>query len=262
MRFFPPLPLRQATDRSFRSLSSSGAYDFLFTSATFWFCIIFVTIVSLLPRYLLMAYHSIYVPSDIDVMKVVRKSDPSIDVRNHPALGGHFHKNTDDSGAELPPNEARPSSHYPRTSVQNDRFDEGDEEGDQPRQSMTSMRRLGRTHTGLGSEIDMSTGSRTPAGARSGFDFSAEEGGGVAGLRREQSRISHHSRATTRAQQLRQEGNQPTGRKRSGTLNSLRSRAGNVFTSSSTKKKREQEAAMVPPLPTTRAESPPVPVDQ
>ena len=59
---------------------------------------------------------------------------------------------------------------------------------------------------------------------------------------------------------MRQEGNQPTGRKRSGTLNSLRSRAGNVFTSN--KKKREQEAAMVPPLPTTRAESPPVPVDQ
>jgi len=60
--------------------------------------------------------------------------------------------------------EPGPTYHYykPRHSTQADRFDEAE-----PRSSMTSMRPLGRVGTGLGSEIDMSTGVSTPGESRS-----------------------------------------------------------------------------------------------
>lgn len=95
----------------------------------------------------------------------------------------------------------------------------------------------------------MSTGRRTPLGSHRGFDFSAEEGGGVLGkTRSRQSQTNLTGQYKTRAQQLQDEageGSGPRRRPRSGTLLSLReraSRAGSIFVP---KRKNSR-----PPLPT------------
>jgi hypothetical protein len=97
----------------------------------------------------------------------------------------------------------------------------------------------------------MSTGRRTPLGSHRGFDFSAEEGGGVLGKtrsRQSQKNLSGSGHYKTRAQQLQEEGGEGAGarrRPRSGTMLSLReraSRAGSIFVP-----KRKNSRA---PLPT------------
>lgn len=79
----------------------------------------------------------------------------------------------------------------------------------------------------------MSTGRRTPNLSNRGFDFSAEEGGGVLGkTRSRQSQTANAGHYKTRTQQLREETGEGEGarrRPRSGTLSSLRSRAGSIF---------------------------------
>ncbi|CDZ96254.1 phospholipid-translocating atpase [Phaffia rhodozyma] len=196
---------------------SYGNNHYLFHSALFWFGTIFVSVIGLLPKYLLNTISQMYRPTDIDIMRAVRKQDKGINVADHPALGAR--KAAFENAAE--PEEEYPASN--RRSVARDNVEAN------PRESMTSMRPLNRTAT-TGSQIDMATGRVTPGGG-SGYNFAAEEGGGVAGLRRSQSRLSGvgSARHMSRQDQLRAEAGLRTGRNRSGTLSSLRSRAGSIF---------------------------------
>ena len=69
------------TTRSFRrsllTCDYSGNDHYLFHSALFWFSIPLVTLLSLLPRYLVRAYQFNVRPTEIDKARWVRKLDPS-----------------------------------------------------------------------------------------------------------------------------------------------------------------------------------------
>lgn len=70
---------------------NSGVYGndlFLFRSAAYWFGWPFVLIISLLPRYLIKYGKQNIFPNDIDIMRLVRKYQPGVDVNNDPRLGG------------------------------------------------------------------------------------------------------------------------------------------------------------------------------
>ena len=70
---------------------ATGVYGndtFLFPSAAFWFGWIFVVFIALLPRYLIKSFNVNYFANDIDLMRLVRKYHPDIDVATHPMLGG------------------------------------------------------------------------------------------------------------------------------------------------------------------------------
>jgi phospholipid-translocating ATPase len=77
----------------------SGVYGndiFLFRSAAFWFGWPFVTIIALMPRYLIKFAKQNIWPNDIDTMRLVRKYNPDVDPFTHPMLGGrldHAHDN-------------------------------------------------------------------------------------------------------------------------------------------------------------------------
>ena len=56
-----------------------GNYYYLFRSAYFWFSILLVVILALLPRYLYKAYRFAFHPSDMDMAMWIVKQDPSHD---------------------------------------------------------------------------------------------------------------------------------------------------------------------------------------
>ena len=56
-----------------------GNYYYLFRSAYFWFSILLVVILALLPRYLYKAYMFAFHPSDMDMARWIVKQDPTHD---------------------------------------------------------------------------------------------------------------------------------------------------------------------------------------
>ena len=56
-----------------------GNYYYLFRSAYFWFSILLVVILALLPRYLYKAYRFAFHPSDMDMARWIVKQDPNHD---------------------------------------------------------------------------------------------------------------------------------------------------------------------------------------
>ncbi|QRV87362.1 phospholipid-translocating P-type ATPase [Ceratobasidium sp. AG-Ba] len=137
-----------------------GNTYYLFRSAYFWFGIPIAFFLALAPRFLAKTLRLIEFSNDIDIMRIVRKRDPNIDVEHHPKLGGHFEERQTETRAS--------TDSYP------------------PRRTHSRQPTL---HS-IGSRTDMSTGMRS-TGNR-GFDFSVEEGG--VAIRRMQSNISERQR--------------------------------------------------------------------
>ena len=95
----------------------------------------------------------LYHPNDIDIMRVVRKNQPQVDLATHPLIGRRW----DADGTLRPLNGEDPEVQTSVYPLQN-----------RATASQTSIGRLTRHRT------DMSTGLVSPA---RGFDFSQEEGG-------------------------------------------------------------------------------------
>ena len=107
--------LRQCTN-THDLTSFSGNDHYLFHSALFWFSIPLTFLLSLLPRYLIKAYRFNFAPTDVDIMRWIRKVDPSrvtreellgelatLPVRRSTSLGGayaHAHASSMPSLAE------------------------------------------------------------------------------------------------------------------------------------------------------------------
>ncbi|QRW01507.1 phospholipid-translocating P-type ATPase [Ceratobasidium sp. AG-Ba] len=158
-----------------------GNTYYLFRSAYFWFGIPIAFFLALAPRFLAKTVRLIEFSNDIDIMRIVRKRDPNIDVEHHPKLGGHFEEGQTETRAS--------TDSYP------------------PRRTHSRQPTL---HS-IGSRTDMSTGMRS-TGNR-GFDFSVEEGG--VAIRRMQSNISERQRKRVGASD--EEG----GRRRRGSIHLL-----------------------------------------
>ncbi|CAK9784350.1 unnamed protein product [Cutaneotrichosporon oleaginosum] len=248
----------------------SGVYGndiFLFRSAAFWFGWPFVTIIALMPRYLIKFAKQNIFPNDIDVMRLVRKYHPNVDPFTDPMLGGRLdksHENDDmvigrvQSNAAMAsrnsialeeltgPAEYTPATEYPprqsteylgRRSVDSasSRPARPSVDSSRVRPSMESHRpsfqstRLGMAGGIRGSQVDMSTGlTREPS---RGFGFDVEEGG--VAIRRMQSSLSQTSQQRQRytlrrlAVQNRQ-SNSPAPSPHSA-FKSLRNRAGSIL---------------------------------
>lgn len=115
----------------------------------------------MLPRYIAKAYRVLYLPNDIDILRVVRKQHPHLDMAYHPMIGGHFA-----TGDRTP--RSRPAT---LDGYQDPEYEEGTE---LRRPHMPAASGSG-SHGPMGRQTDMSTGLQlTPS---RGFDFSTEEGG-------------------------------------------------------------------------------------
>lgn len=127
----------------------------------------------MLPRYIAKAYRVLYTPNDIDILRIVHKKRPDIDLDHHPLLGGRW--TTD---GVLKPYDA-----LGRTSLDAPRSPRAEED-------LYPMQRVPTRPTlsgNVGSRTDMSTG--LPMTER-GFGFSIEEGG--VAIRRIQTNLSEH----------------------------------------------------------------------
>lgn len=138
----------------------------------------------MLPRYIAKAFRVLYMPNDIDILRIVHKRRPDIDLQHDPLLGGRWSSdgvlkpyNTIEKRRSLVPSSPRA------------------EEDLYPMQQRISHRPT--LPPNIGSRTDMSTG--LPMTNR-GFDFSTEEGG--VAIRRIQTNLSEH--------------HDPTGRKTGG----------------------------------------------
>ncbi|KAG8957682.1 hypothetical protein FRC05_009699, partial [Tulasnella sp. 425] len=69
-----------------------GDNRFTFPSAYFWFGIILVVLLSILPRYVLKSYKFIYLPNDIDILRSLRSIDPKHDIAHDPAIMGNLQR--------------------------------------------------------------------------------------------------------------------------------------------------------------------------
>lgn len=132
--------------------SNSGNYYYLFESALFWLSILLVFFLSILPRYFWMMYQITYMPTDVDVMRLLRKRDPSLDFARDPKILAMLRKRGHGTGNSV---DGGPSAVY--------------------RQS-ADLR---------GSRVDMATGVRSQ---HHGFDFATEEHG--VAMQRIQSHLS------------------------------------------------------------------------
>jgi len=144
-----------------------GNDHYLFQSAFFYLGIVLTFFISMAPRYCWRAYRMLYYPNDIDIMRVVRKKQPTVDLSTHPLVGRRW----DIDGTLRPLNEdaeAQPSA-YPLEN-----------RGGPATASQASLNRL------AGQRTDMSTG--LPMSPARGFDFSQEEGG--VAIRRMQTGLS------------------------------------------------------------------------
>lgn len=132
------------------TLCSGNAY-FLFRAAYFWFSLPLVFMIALAPRYIAKAVKAMYFPSDLDILRAVRKYQPQRDISNDPQIGGHWNNlyhlqyQSQHSVSSLPP----------------PRMPEGP-----VRASQRSL---------AGSRTDMATGLRSST--RIGFQHDFEEGG-------------------------------------------------------------------------------------
>jgi len=134
---------------------------FLFRSAYFWLCGLFVFFISLLPRYIAKAAKITFWPDDLDILRVIKKYNPNLDVEKHRLLGGHWRKDQEESQSDF-------------------------EEQSQPRPPIYSR-------PSLGSRTDMSTGLNY---VHRGFDFVTEEDG--VSIQRIQSNLSNRHAARQR----------------------------------------------------------------
>ena len=117
----------------------------------------------LLPRYLAKAVKLIYWPDDLDILRVIKKYHPEIDVATHPLLGGHWKRDSESMESEM--EQSRPAI-YSRPS--------------------------------LGSRTDMETGGEY---VHRGFGFITEEDG--VSMRRMQSNLSNRHAARQKENQNR-----------------------------------------------------------
>jgi len=132
-----------------------GNNRFLFRSAYFWLCNLFVFFICLLPRYLAKFVKMLYWPDDLDILRVIKKYNPDIDVARHPMLGGHWQDKNDSSQGDV------------------------DTQTEQQRPAFYSR-------PSIGSRTDMSTGMEY---VHRGFGFLTEEDG--VSMRRIQSNLSN-----------------------------------------------------------------------
>ena len=143
----------------------SGNYYYLFHSAIFWFSIPIVFCLSMLPRYIAKSFRFNFTPTDIDVMRWIRKVDPSRRSR-----------------AQL----------LAETSVINPSITESEEEAARP--SFVSSRLSISRRSAMdarGSRTDMATGLRS---FHRGFDFATEENG--VAMQRMQTNLSERRQST------------------------------------------------------------------
>jgi len=153
-----------------------GLDDLLFTSAYFWLGLLVTLVLALTPRYIAKAWKYNYNPDDLDIVRWIRKTNPSYD------LSSYAHGN---AGIGLAALKRRPSSASHRTS---------------PMESVVTLeQRLGRQSIDarMASRTDMSTGL---VSVDRGFDFATEERG--VEMRRIQTNLSER-RSSSRHLELR-----------------------------------------------------------
>ncbi|KAI3600431.1 phospholipid-translocating atpase [Moniliophthora roreri] len=139
-----------------------GNYFYVLTSAPFWLVLVLLIPVTLAPRFIFKAYKTAYTPTDIDIVRVIKKQDPHRDLRD---LSG------DQDGIGL--TEMRKQPRAPQASSRSRRFN-------------LIASRFGTAFARSGStRVDMSTGL---ASTDRGFDFAAEENGTA--IRRMQTNLS------------------------------------------------------------------------
>ncbi|KAF8316939.1 uncharacterized protein EI90DRAFT_3158823 [Cantharellus anzutake] len=130
-----------------------GNDHYLFRSAYFYFGIILTFFIAMAPRYCWRAYRMLYYPNDIDIMRVVRRDHPDLDLASHPLIGQRWAED----GTLRPLDAGDPESQSNVIRLPN-----------RPA-SQASFRGP------AGQRTDMSTGLEMSPSR--GFDFSQEEGG-------------------------------------------------------------------------------------
>ncbi len=136
---------------------NSGNDHYLFQSAIFWLCLPIAFCLALLPHYAWLAYQFTFNPTDVDIMRVIRKRNPNIDFAHDPEILAGL------------PEHVRMSA-----GVQED--------------ELRAPTPLYRHSTDIrGSRTDMSTGLRS---RHRGFDFATEEHG--VAMQRIQSNLSEN----------------------------------------------------------------------
>lgn len=245
----------------------SGVYGndiFLFRSAACWFGWPFVLIMALMPRYLYKYWRQNFGTNDIDLMRLVRKYNPNVNVYTDPRLGGHFKREVSEVEAPL---DRYPTDgfghHYNDNFEMMAPYDEGNtsdsfQMDDMHRRPSTDSRHADHPtpqytgaaaarpsfqsarpsfqsarSSGRGSAIDMSTGlSQQPS---RGFGFTMEENG--VAIRRMQSRLSqasvergkHYTLRRLAAQNRRRAESNNTGEPGTSPFGKLRTRAGSIL---------------------------------
>jgi len=142
-----------------------GNSYFLFRSVLFWFCIPLAFALALLPRFMIKSIRSYYWPSDLDLLKEIKRSHPEYDFAHHPLLGGRGKVDN------VSMSDSRVSSRVPS------RAHDYPPHAPLVRPSMEGAAR---------SVTDMSLGG--VQSTHRGFDFASEEGG--VHIRRMQSNLS------------------------------------------------------------------------
>ena len=153
----------------------SGNYHLLFRSVDFWLGLLLTIPLALLPRYIDHAVRFIFYPSDFDILRWIKKTEPQKDFAADPALGGKLKAKHDGIQSQLA-QEAEDDTMDSRSMASSLH---------PPRRSFQSSRPNLRQDWRSGSRTDMSTGQSV---ANRGFNFSAEEGG--IAIRRTQTNLS------------------------------------------------------------------------
>lgn len=139
-----------------------GNDEFLFPSAYFWLCLPLTIFLSLLPRYIYKAYMFGYAPSDIDILRYIRKHHPHIDLVTQGRIPSGLH------------HMKRPASVVSRRTSRTESVMSIPMELIRPSMDARSA-----------SRTDMATGITS---VHRGFDFATEENG--VAMRRMQSNLS------------------------------------------------------------------------
>ncbi|KAG8960474.1 hypothetical protein FRC05_006836 [Tulasnella sp. 425] len=165
-----------------------GDNRYTFPSSYFWFGIIAMVLLSILPRYVLKAYRFIYPPDDIDILRSLRGIDPEHDIAHEQPVMGNLQR----GGEELDDDrltmiETRQSEEG-RTSIPA----RGSFQGHPSYQGVRPSTDAGLSRANP-SQVDISTSRE---GTSRDFDFSTEEGGYA--MRRVQTHLSerHVSRVS------------------------------------------------------------------
>ncbi|KAF9227701.1 phospholipid-translocating P-type ATPase [Gyrodon lividus] len=164
-----------------------GNNHFLFRSPYFWLCQPICVAIALLPRYLYRAWQLGYAPSDLELLRYIRKTQPDLD------MATALRCDRRDGAPRSSSSRWRPSSRMSRpasistapigtpTATPAVNYSEDNLSLDPHR--TPDLRRMSRT--------DMSTGVRS---IHRGFDFATEEGG--VAMRRMQSNLSERRQSS------------------------------------------------------------------